>query len=188
MRLAEPSPVDRYTLFLSSSNEPDARRLRERVKTLVDDVIGPQLFLEYPESGVSLYVDMWERTAAQKVAGANVNAQFVTRAQKANLTLVIILDELKNGTKEELEAAVAAPGVEVSLFSFAPSRNADPKQVERVKRTLRKYQDKVLYKRVGNPRSDDAWVQITRELVAFAFAAIRKSDGRWPDTVPTEVR
>jgi hypothetical protein len=188
VRLPEPSPVDRYTLFVSSSNEPAARRLRQRIKTLVDDVISPQLNLEYPESCVAFYVDMWERTAAQKASGSSVNDQFVTRARSASLTLVLILDELRNGTKEELEAAVGEDGVEVSLLSFEPSRNADPRQRRRVERTIRQYQNTLLYARVGKPSSDEAWVAITRHLLAFVFAAMRKSAERQPDLSPTEVR
>src|SRR5256885_13369168 len=108
MKLREPLNVDQYTLFLSSSDQAATRKLRRRVKALVDDVVGPQL-RRFPEAEVSLAVDMWEREAAQKAPkGGKVNDLFVELARASALTLVLILDELRPGTKEELEAALAA--------------------------------------------------------------------------------
>jgi hypothetical protein len=185
VRLPEPATVELHTLFISSSDEPTARRIRQRVKRLVDDVICPSLRQEYPESRVTLEVDMWERTAAQKAAG---NAIFVERARASGVALVLIFDELRAGTKEELEAVVDEADVEVSLLSFDPSRNADPEQRKKVERVIRKYRGQLFYKRVGKPNSDDAWFELSRQLFAFAFAAMRKSDDRVPETAPLEVR
>src|SRR4051794_40440741 len=59
MKLASPDPGQIYTLFLSSADDEWTRKLRLRVKRLVEDVINPRLG-EYREAQVRLALDMWE--------------------------------------------------------------------------------------------------------------------------------
>jgi hypothetical protein len=159
-------------LFLSSSDDPPLRRLRSRVKTLVEDVINPQLIAEYPESGVTIALEVWERVAPQQAGGRSVNEIFVEKVRASQLTLVLLHDELKQGTREELDAAIAAEA-EVSLLCFQPSKGLAVRRHRQLKRDIRQYQKLLLYGTLGSPQSDDAWVGLTRVLVAFTLASVR---------------
>jgi hypothetical protein len=82
MKLPEPDTARFYNLFLSSSDEEETRRLRERVRGLVEEVINPRLD-DYEQAGVRLAVQRWEQTAPQRVeAGRTVNELFVTKARR----------------------------------------------------------------------------------------------------------
>ncbi len=101
--------------------------LRRRVKALVDDVISPQL--RENKASARLAVDMWERTAAEQARpGEGTNERFVRMARDANLTLVLILDELRDGTREELEAAVDDPKAQVAVLHRFARRAKSTKQ------------------------------------------------------------
>jgi hypothetical protein len=175
MRLRAGVKTDRYTLFLSSSDEAAVRSLRDRVQTLLEDVIKPALQTGYPEARVALDLYRWEREAAVRAHGDSVNQKFVEEVRRSHLALVILLDELRDGTREELDAALDAGDVEVSLLAFAPSRDLEQGRREALEGELEKYGSMVLYNQLGSPRSDDAWRGLVRILVAFAFAALRAS-------------
>ena len=185
MKLAEPPTAAVYTLFLSSSNEDETRKLRQRVKRLVEDVINPRLN-EFSEAGVRLALDMWERDAAQRVEpGQFVNDLFVAKARKAHLTLVLLLDEIRPGTREELEAALAAVGVQVAVLMFDRPGGSEQEKIDARNDYIRRHQHKILYNdRCGHPDSDDAWIALTQTLFHFTLSAIYR---RTRETL-TEVR
>jgi hypothetical protein len=164
------------------------RKLRGRVKALVDDVLAPQL-REFPEAGVTLAVDMWERSAPRKAKkGSTVNDQFVERARTSALTLVLILDELRGGTREELDAAIAEDEVEVAVVLFSPPSGTSPKKLAKREKDIRRLRDQVLYDQCDRgPNSDAAWLAITRVVTYFALAALRSSELERRGT-PWEVR
>jgi hypothetical protein len=124
MFLRQPSATDEYTLFLSSSDQADVRMLRKRVKDLVEDVISPEL--RHSRASARLAVEMWERAAPERNRpGETTNQRFVRMAREASLTMVLILDELRDGTREELEAALDEPEAQLAVLSFSPGRNLD---------------------------------------------------------------
>src|SRR4051812_42658952 len=118
MKLREPSTVLQHQLFVSSADEDLTRRLRQRVKRLVEDVINPQL-LNYPEGRVTLALRLWEREAAQKAEpNENVNEIFVRYARESSLTIVLLIDEIRPGTMEELVAALGDDDVDLAVLIF----------------------------------------------------------------------
>jgi hypothetical protein len=173
VRIRSPS-LGPYRLFLSSSNDPPLQRLRARVKALVEEVVNPQLISEYPEAGVSIALEIWERVAAQQAHGDSVNEIFVEKARNSQLTLVLLHDQLKKGTREELDAAIAA-GVEVSLLCFEPPKSLSHRRQAQLRRDIRRYESHLFYGELGPPLSNDAWIGLTRVLLAFTFASIRDS-------------
>jgi hypothetical protein len=174
MRLRPPLKVDQYTLFISSSDEEDVRPLRRRVKQLVEEVVNPQLAEHYPEARVSLDVYVWERAVAQRTYGASVNDRFVQQVRESSAAFVLLLNELRNGTREELDAALDAD-VEVSLLAFEPDADLDERRREVLERDLKTYESLLFFNRLGRPDSDDAWLGVVRAVTAFAFAALRTS-------------
>jgi hypothetical protein len=108
----------------------------------------------------------------------------VEKARNAQLTLVLLHNELKQGTREELDGALGAEA-EVSLLCFEPSATLSNYQRGRLRRDIRAYERRVLYSRLGSPFSNDALFGLTRIIVAFAFAAVR--DRQQPSSAPAVV-
>src|SRR6266849_9769774 len=103
MKLGSPIQQRTYRIFLSSGD--DARALRDRVDRIVTDSINSQL-LEAGEK-VRLEVDRWERTAPQRAEpDRQTNDRFVQRALDSNVTITLLLEQLGEGTRAELEAVL----------------------------------------------------------------------------------
>lgn len=185
VRLPEPHSLDQYTLFLSSSDQQALRRLRRRVKTLVDDVVSPEL--RRSDTQVGLVVDLWEREAPGRVPeGETPNSRFVQLALSSHLTLVLIVDELRDGTREELEAVLAAGGPELMVLSFAPTQATPPEKLEALDNYFATIKEQVIYRRCAGPDSADAWLGLFKAITAFTVAALRNSELRRSER--TEVR
>ena len=78
---------------------------------------------------------------------------------------------MRKGTKEELEAALAATGVQIAVIWLEP---ANPKKKETV--ALRKFlearSDLIIWDRTGPPGSDEAWLSMTRVIARVVISAI----------------
>lgn len=176
MNFPEPDTVRSYNLFLSSSDEAETRRLRERVRRLVDDVINPRLG-DYEQAGVRLAVQRWEQAAAQRVGPGQVNELFVAKARRAALTMVLLLDEIRPGTREEFEAALAEADPQVSVLVFDRPGGSDASKLRELSVYLHQYRDQILYNdRCGLPDSDDAWIALVNALLHFTFSAMQQND------------
>jgi hypothetical protein len=183
MFLRPPSATDEYTLFLSSSDQADARMLRKRVKGLVDDVISPEL--RQNNASARLAVEMWERASAERPRpGETTNERFVRMAREASLTMVLILDELRDGTREELEAALDEPDAQLAVLSFSPGRDVDQAKLDELDALFDSLKDKVHYQRHKGPDSADAWTGIFRVLTAFMVSAVQLSERRQAEAMP----
>ena len=158
-----------HPVFLSSSDEEETRRLRSRIKGLIDDVINPQL-LRYREAEVLLSLEMWERSAAQRVsADDRVNEIFVEQVRKSALTIGLLLDEVRPGTEDELVAALNDPQVQVAIHVF--DRTSDPPEhpARDVDDFLEEHREQLLYDRCGSVDGDAAWFSLVRTLLLFTL-------------------
>jgi hypothetical protein len=187
-KLRPPLNVNLHPVFVSSSDEDYTRRLRARIKGLIEDVINPQLRI-YEEAGVQLALDVWERAVPQRVGeDENVNDIFVEQVRHSALTIGLLLDELRPGTKEELVAAIEQPEVQVAIHIFDRPEDSADARPEEVEEFLQEYGGKIFYDdRCGPPDGDTAWFSLVRTLLGFTFAAMRANDPR-ARTVQTEVR
>lgn len=178
VKLREPATRREYTIFLSSSDEEEFRCLRARIQRLIYDVIEPALVAHYPKAGISLRVRRWEQHAPQRDSGRSTNDIFVEQARRSHFMLVLLSDEIRNGTREELEAALEE-SVDVKVLVFDR-----PEQVESVKQqTLLQYLESkrgLLYKRCGNPDDETAWVELFRTVFSLTLQAIADSEQRGP--------
>jgi hypothetical protein len=170
MQIGQPSSTLTYRLFLSSGD--DALALRDRVESLVQKVITPQL--REAEFKLRIEIDRWEQTASQKTPGGqSTNDRFVARAASAHLTLALLLDRLGQGTREEIEAALAS-GTEVSaLWFIGRAENADSE----VASFLGDERENLLHERTGKPDSDESWHGILKILFALVLEGLKAERG-----------
>jgi hypothetical protein len=158
-------------LFLSSGD--DAAELRDRVEDVVQ-VISKQFAEE--GSALRFEVDRWESTAPQKAPeGAPVNEIFVQRVKESHLTLVLLFNEIRPGTLDELKAALEAKVVQLAVLWFDSliEQESSPDALE-VKVFLDAHRQQILYTRVTQAvDSREGWLEMIRvvsRLIASAVA------------------
>jgi hypothetical protein len=157
------------------------------VQRLVYEVINPRL-TEYEQTGIRLEIQRWEQTAPQRVAEGSVNQLFVAKARRSALTMVLLLDEIRPGTREEFEAAFAHSDSQVSVLIFDRPGGDDAARAAERDTYLTPYRDQILYNdRCGNPDGDDAWIALVNTLLTFTFSAMQQNDERAGGSL-TEVR
>jgi cellobiose phosphorylase len=178
INLAAGIPGKRYNVFVSSG--ADASPVRDRIRGLIQEVFNPAL--EDSEQGFYLYADMWERTAAQRAAGESINDVFVARARKSHITLVTLIDQLGDGTREELEAVLNEEDVQLAVMRFT-EQTTDAAATDALGRYLTKHQQNFLYAlHPGGPHSDDAWYTVVRQLLAVVLSALAETEPPYTET------
>lgn len=163
-----PRSVETVKVFLSSAN--DAARLRDRVQSLILMVFNAQLqILRIP---FRLEVVRWEEFAAQRSRTGHTNDMFVDQLTDSDLIIVLLFDELRPGTKEELEAALVTEAVDIAVLKFGRRRgDADGEDVQQF---LKRHRDHFLYKQITDCDSDEAWEELVRILAKVVLERLWK--------------
>jgi hypothetical protein len=174
MQLSNYSRPDEYTVFLSSGD--DATLLRDLVEGLVRDAIIPELH----DAGipVRLMVDRWEHESATRVnPGESVNDIFVRQAVKSSVTLCLLIGELRQGTREEIEAVLDTEGVDLAVIWFVEGGTWPAGEVGTF---LCEHKDELFIVRPGPPNSNDATIGLVRQLLHFVLQGIsrRQAEGQ----------
>jgi hypothetical protein len=102
--------------------------------------------------------------------------------------MVLRLDEIRHGTREEFEAALAQPERQASVLIFDRRGGADEQKAAELAAYLAQYRDQILLNdRCGDPDGDDAWLALVNMLLGFTFSATQQNDERTRGDL-TEVR
>lgn len=155
-----------FTLFLSSGT--DATPWRDRIETLLL-TISKQFAHE--GSRLRFEVDRWEQAAPQRAYAGTVNDIFVDRARQSDLTLLLLLSEVRPGTREEFEAVLETNDVQLAVIWLRKDLTLDA-DAAKVKELLEQNRDKVYYGGAEDPESDEAWIEIVRVLSRFVASAV----------------
>lgn len=164
-------------MFLSSAN--DVLETRNRISDLITSVVNP--ILSDNEMAIQLKVDRWENVAPQRATGAKVNDDFVARALRSHVTLVLLQDRLGVGTEEEFDAILNSatdPRPELSVFWFKPTDDASKKEVERIEDLLECHKDEIVFVRhpaLADPDDIRSWTEVFRWVLDVLLSAIRLS-------------
>ncbi len=173
----ETTPIPALLVFVSSGD--DVARLRKLVERLVNEAIDP--VLRENELPVRLEVDLWERSAAQRVRpGETANTRFVNRARKASLVLSMLHEEISEGTLDELEAVLHEEDIELSVV-WCVERDDDWPDTH-AGRWLGQRRDlnQLFIDRAGAPDTLGPEVAIVRILLEAALTAARKNQAQEP--------
>jgi hypothetical protein len=146
------------TIFLSSGS--DAARLRDRVDLLVRTIS-----TQFRNAGSRLRfeVDRWEDHAPQRATTSNLNDEFVRCAKASHLTLVLLLNEVRQGTREEIEGVLSESTTQLAVLRFKET-DGDELADEDLRKFLEANKGKFLYKEVLGPDSNEAWAAIMMVL------------------------
>lgn len=174
MQLSNYSRPDEYTVFLSSGD--DAARLRDLVEGLVRDAIVPELH----DAGipVRLLVDRWEHESAKRLnPDESVNDIFVRQAVKSSVTLCLLINELRQGTREEIEAVLDTDDVDLAIIWFVQGGTWPAGEVGSF---LCDHKHELLIVRPGLPDTNYAIIGLVRQLLNYVLQGIsrRQSEGQ----------
>jgi hypothetical protein len=169
--------VQSFPIFISSS--ADASQLRDRVDRVVHRALNAPL--SHSAWRVSFPIWRWEDVEARAAkSGKSVNDTFVQMARESSVVIVLLHDQLRPGTKEELLAVKDDADVDLKVlwFPIRPSwlRLGRPTPVQRF---LGLHQNDIGYNCFDDFDSEEAWIHLIQNLVSTLLKALR-SEGRKP--------
>lgn len=115
-------------------------------------------------SRVRIEVRRWEHYASRALHGARVNEVFVEEVLRSNLTLGLLIQDLRPGTLEELTAALTEVPERVAVLWF---RQPGEEASASLREFLKTWQEVLLYNEVGPADEDLAWLGLTRIVIDF---------------------
>lgn len=173
MQLGVAKPAE-LTVFVSSGD--DVVCLRD----LVDDLVRDAINSEFQRASIPLrlLVSRWERSAPGRAAdGEKVNDRFVALARKSSVTLCLLLDRLGAGTREEIEAVLDTPDVDLAILWFVEPHTWPKSEVGCFLESLK---DRgVFIDRAGRPDSRGSVVAVMRALLNIAIRGLAQQGGEF---------
>ena len=168
--------IQSFPIFLSSASE--AELLRDRVDRVVQSAFNTQL--SHFAWKVLFPIWRWEDVEARAAAtNASVNETFVQMARESSVVIVLLHDNFRPGTREELMAVKDDDDVNLKVLWFPRRRRAFlPQRQSEVAQFLTDERNQILYKRFPSIDSEDAWVTLVQNLVATLLKALRSQDRR----------
>jgi hypothetical protein len=123
---------------------------------------------------VRIFVDRWEREAASRPdEGEPVNAQFVRKALRSNITLCLLNDELRPGTREEIEAVLDTKQIDLGIVWFVDDQTWPETEVGNF---LTEHQTELFVVRAGPPDGHGAIIALVRQLFLYVLRGISRQE------------
>jgi hypothetical protein len=167
----------RFPFFVSYGD--DARKLKARVKALIERALGAQL----ANSDWKAVIEVWDwrDMAAEKAPkGGKTNDLFVAKARQSSATIVMLIDRMPPGTEEELLAVLDDDEVQLTVIWLNRRRLfAGWRRSSEVSRFLASYEDEFSYVEIRDLDSEDTWMKLTANLVSLLLKAL-KGESRTP--------
>ena len=160
-------------------------RLRDFADGLMRTIVNP--VLQKHGIRVRFDVDRWEDTPPQITSG-RVNDRFVEQALASAVTIVLIQDQLRPGTEDELRAVLGTgpDGPQLCVLWFEPTGSASKIEVARIRALLEPYKDELIWKDsipLTADHPDKAFLEVARVVVDVLIEAIRASDSTFVEEV-----
>lgn len=164
-----------FPVFISSAD--DVRAYRDRVQNLILKSLNTQLsFRGWREQ---FPVWRWEEMASTTTPpGGRVNDLFVQKARESSVTIVLLRDKLRPGTKEELLAVKDDPDVELKVLWF-PGRRLRPGHSEVAQFLFSAEAQGIYHHKLRPADGEAAWQSLFANLIDVLLLALR-SGGRRP--------
>lgn len=159
-----------FDIFLSSGSDIVAERDKfEHITATLNDQIywtfwnAPPVF--------RLHVIRWEQSAPQKTDG-DPNARFREQAERCQATVVLLHNDIRPGTKEELKAALGSADVQLSVIWMEPTR-PNSKKTRELQAFLNSMKNEFIWEETGPPGSDTAWLSMFKVVNRIALEVFK---------------
>lgn len=160
-----------FVFFISSGDDVAAQRdLFDAMVRTTDNQFRQRRDQSRP---FTLVVDRWENDAGRRTT--TMNEEFVRRACKAHAIVVLLANEIRPGTKEEIEGVLGETDVQVSVIWMDNPENS--RKSAALKKYLREHGPQVAYKKAGPPGGDKAICAMV-EVITAALADLTHTGRR----------
>lgn len=148
--LVEGNLIREFVFFISSASDvAEQRDLLEAMIRSADN----QFRLRRDETRPFTFaVDRWELDAGRKTK--EMNEEFVRRVRNAHAVVVLLANQLRPGTEEEIDAALQEAKVQVSVIWM--DKPEDSRKYRKLRKYLRDHSDELAYVKTGPPGSHDS--------------------------------
>lgn len=167
------------SIFLSSGS--DLIGERDHFEALVSTTNDQLSLAKWAENKFHLKVVRWEQEASRRTHG-NPNQIFCDLASEAHVTLVLLHNDLRQGTREEIEAVLGGSG-QLSILRLAPSKPRS-KAAKELNDFLEEKKNDILWHESGSPGSRDASLSMYRILLRIVAEAARPGAFAVKDDLP----
>lgn len=169
-----PAPqLTTYRVFLSSADTPELRNLRDRFEAIIDKILRDQLI--WANEPLRIETQRWETIPAQRTAGTPLE-RFVAAALESHLTIVLLVDEIRAGTKRELRAVLNNPEarqVAILRFTAKSKTDADGDELGRYLKGIRTRHHLIVKTLTTRLDSVAVWHEVIRTALAAVIAVYR---------------
>lgn len=158
--------ADEIVLFVSSGQDLIAER--DHFCALVE-VVDEQMYfaLRNRPDRLHLRATRWENDAAQRAYG-DPNGVFRDMASSATLTVVLLHNDLRPGTRNEILAALKRPEVQIAVLCFQPEDASSP-ETKRLLAFLDRHKKRFLWNDTGPPGSKEASLTMLKVVARASF-------------------
>lgn len=163
-----------HIVFLSSGSDlVDERDHFEEIVKVVNEQVHYQ---GLDEDRFLIRVVRWEQAAPHRADG-DPNRRFREEAERADVTVVLLHNDIRPGTKDEIEAALAVPDVEIAVIWMEPDSRR-----RRVTRELLRYLDDkknvVVWKMTDAPGTRATSLEMYRVVSGIVLGVMRRTASR----------
>jgi len=166
-----PAPqLTTYRVFLSSADSPPLRALRDRVEHVIDRIVREQLM--WANEPIRFETQRWETVAAQRTQGTPLE-HFVAAAVRSQLMVVLLVDEIRSGTKKELWSVLSHPDpVQVAVLRFTEKNENDANEdtLGRYLKWIRSRHRLIIKTLTTGLNTNAVWNEVLRTAVAALIA------------------
>lgn len=168
--LRKPASTSEFRIFLSSGSDLDIQRDQfEQLCNMIRDE------LVDTNHSVRIVLQRWEKTASFQVE-EDPNERFRSMAEQAHLTVVLLKDSIRPGTRDELEAALKSDKTSVSILWMRSIESRDkenpPRGYKSLEKFLLKHRNRIIWNTCDEPDSFDSVLKMSKLVFHFVLSSI----------------
>lgn len=142
--------IREFVFFISSAS--DVAEQRDLLDAMIRSADNQFRLRRDETRPFTFAVDRWELDAGRKTT--EMNAEFVRRVRKAHAVVVLLANQIRPGTEEEIEAALQEAAVQLSVIWMDKPENS--KKHRKLRKYLKEKGGELAYVKTGPPGSQEA--------------------------------
>jgi len=161
--------IREFVFFISSASDvADQRDLFEAMVRSADN----QFRLRRSETRpFTLVPDRWELDAGRRTT--DMNEEFVRRVREAHAVVVLLANQLRPGTEEEIEAVLDESTVQVSVIWM--DKPEDSRKYRKLRKYLNDRANQLAYVKTGPPGSQESICAMV-DVITAALAHLTRTE------------
>lgn len=159
--------IREYVWFISSAS--DVAEQRNLLDAMIRSTDSQFRLRRNTTRPFTFAVDRWELDAGRKTH--EMNDEFVRRAKNAQIVVVLLANQIRPGTQEEIEAVLKQPGVQVSVIWMDKPENS--RRHTKLRKFLESKSNELAYVKTGEPGSHESICAMV-DVITAALADLNR--------------